>query len=78
VLWIKGGVLSQLLSQVELLGFVKTFTGSIHCLDNPQSSQMQLKEVTERDEREEEIFIAKEEMNRLKRIINIQSRPPLI
>jgi hypothetical protein len=39
---------------------------------------MQLKEVTERDERMEEIIIAKEEMNRLKRIINIQSRPPLI
>ena len=71
-------MLSRLLSQVELLGFVKTFSRSIHCLDNPQSLQLQLKEVTERDVMEEEIFIAKEEMNRLKRIINIQSRPPLI
>jgi hypothetical protein len=56
----------------------ENLTGSIHCLDNPQSSQLQLKEVSERDVRMEEIVIAKEEMNRLKRIINIQSKPPLI
>jgi hypothetical protein len=71
-------MLLRLLSLVKLSGFVKHFARSIHCPDHPQSLQLQLKEVTERDVMEEEIIIAKEEMNRLKRIINIQSRPHLI